>query len=86
MPEDKAKRYPIVCPGCGAQHDIAKSIFQETFGMYDLGSCICPKCKMHIHCSYIPESDRMEVVPYSEWWEHYKSDPSHQVGYGELEK
>lgn len=73
MVEDNRQRYPITCPGCGSKLEIGKSIFHE-WGMNDLGACVCPECKMAIHCTYVPESDSMSVETYHDWVERRQSD------------
>lgn len=69
------QRYPITCPGCGAKHEIEKSMAQE-LGLHHLGSAICPDCRMVIHCTYLPESDQMSVEPLNDYVERRKSESS----------
>lgn len=67
------QRYPITCPGCGAKHEIEKSMAQE-LGLHHLGSCVCPDCKTVIHCTFLTESGQMSVESLKDYVERRRSE------------
>ena len=70
MLEDKRKRYSCKCPVCGIGFWACKSIFQEGFGMLDMGSGNCPNCKTHHKLTVDEANERMIVTP----WEKYMEE------------
>ena len=69
MNKDTRKRYYCKCPECGHEFWACKSIFQQDFGMLDMGSGSCPKCKTYHNLTVDEKSERMIVTP---WEEHIK--------------
>ena len=70
MSKDTRKRYRCDCPICDHGFWACKSIFQDDFGMLDMGSGSCPKCKTFHNLTVDEESERMIVTP---WEEHMKN-------------
>lgn len=64
MKIDKRERYSCECPICNNEFWACKSIFQEDFGMIDMGSGTCPKCNTHHNLTVDEENKRMIVIPY----------------------
>ena len=66
---DTRKRYYCKCPICSHEFWACKSIFQEGFGMPDMGSGRCQKCKTYHNLTVDEENERMIVTP---WEDHMK--------------
>lgn len=67
---DKRDRYLCICPICSNEFWACKSIAQEAFGILDMGSGSCPKCKTFHNLTIDEKSNKMIVTP---WEEHIKS-------------
>ena len=57
--EDNRKRYKCECPVCNRVFWACKSIFQEGFGMADMGSGKCPGCNTFLQLTVDEEIERM---------------------------
>lgn len=67
LSEDTRKRYLCICPVCGHKFWACKSIFQEGFGMLDMGAGDCPKCGTRHNLTVDEKNNRMIVTPWKEY-------------------
>lgn len=71
MSEDKRKRYRCDC-SCGKTFYSAKSIFQEGFGMLDMGRASCPTCDISYQLTVDEENKCMKLTKWDEYIEKRK--------------
>lgn len=64
---DTRKKYHCKCPICGHEYWACKSLFQEAFGMQDMGCGSCPKCRTFHNLTVDEENELMIVTS----WEDY---------------
>ena len=58
--KDGIKYYPTICCNCQAEFHAALSIFQQGFGMLDMGSGSCPYCHTSLRLKFIPDENKQE--------------------------
>lgn len=61
---DRQKRYPGVCPQCGKELYICKSIAMVAGINHGHGSC--PQCGLFLHIEFDSENQRMKLEAYED--------------------
>lgn len=74
MDKDNRERYQCICPICNKIFWACKSILQEDFGMLDMGSGSCPKCKTFHNLTVDEENKQMIVTPWEEYMKARKGE------------
>lgn len=66
MKKDSTPRYKAICPCCGTELWVCKSMAME-MGMSDMGSGSCFNCNKFLHLEFDKENQIMKATPWDDY-------------------
>lgn len=76
--EDNRPRYKTICPACGKEMYVCKSIAME-MGMPDLGHGSCWNCNTSLHLEFNEEKQEMIATPWKEWKKQREEKKNNEI-------